>query len=396
VHETVRLAVQKKASGSILLVEDDADLARSLARSIGAEGYRVVVAKSSAEALEAITGGSFDAVISDLNLPGASGVDVLSVVRAYDKDVPLIVMTGAPTVDTAIEAVSLGVLEYLVKPCPRDQLLKAVARASAVRRRSVMRREVDTIAPARESTATASLGAAFERALESLFVELEPVMDSSTRSVKGVEARVQSREETLPTQALIVVAAEALGRLGDLRRRARDLAVKAFVGQPPGTMLFIDVHTSDLLDSDLYSPDAPLSRIAGDVVLQIRGRGDSLSIVDLAARASVLRFVGFRIAICDLDGGDARLTQLAELSPDFVKIDAKLVRGLDRAPKRKRVVRALASMCTALGAVTVAEGVSTAEERAAVEDAGCVLVQGPLMQARLAPRSTPRPLAATG
>jgi EAL domain-containing protein (putative c-di-GMP-specific phosphodiesterase class I) len=246
-----------------------------------------------------------------------------------------------------------------------------------------------------ESSATPMLAAAFERALASLFVELEPVVDARTRVVVGLEARVQSREESLPTQAVLVVAAEALGRLGDLRRRARDLAVKAFVGQPQGTTLFIDVHASDLLDGDLYAPEAPLSRIASDAVLQIRGRGDALSIVDLAARTSVLRFLGFRIAIADLDGGEARLTQLAELAPDFVKIDAKLVRGLDLAPKRKRVVRALASMCTALGAVAVAEGVSTAEERTAVEEAGCALVQGPL-QVRHSPRSTPRPLAATG
>ena len=101
---------------------------------------------------------SFDAVISDLNLPGASGVDVLNVVRAYDPDVPLVLMTGAPTVDTAIEAVTLGVLEYLVKPTPREQLVRVLTRCTTARRSSIQKREAsDSMAAAQASNIAAAM-----------------------------------------------------------------------------------------------------------------------------------------------------------------------------------------------------------------------------------------------
>ena len=139
-HATVRFP-SAAHKGAVLLIEDDAPLARSLVRVIKAEGYDVVHVGSAAAAVDLVKGGSFDVVLTDLNLPGASGVDVLNLVRAYDPDVPLVLMTGAPTIDTAIEACNLGVLEYLVKPTPRDQLARVLSRATKARRLALHQRE---------------------------------------------------------------------------------------------------------------------------------------------------------------------------------------------------------------------------------------------------------------
>jgi len=455
VHATTRFtAPQKTAQGTVLLIEDDAPLARSLIRLMNAEGYQVVHVGSGSAGVDKVMSRSFDAVISDLNLPGASGVDVLNVVRAYDPDVPLILMTGCPTVDTAIEACSLGVLEYLVKPTPREQLVRVLARATDVRREALLRREArssgafeksahvpnpnaDTVrppapakgaavvapasptlpvptfadpAPAAPSDASAAkasmanaetltamptaasapsgLGAAFERAMTTLSVELEPIVDGRTKKLVGYAARMFSGEETLATEHALVVAAERLALLEQLRRRVRDLAVKAFATCPADALLFVDVHPTDLRDGDLYSPEPPLARIAERVVLQVRARG--LTMADLSARASVLRFVGFRLAIADLDAGQACLEQIAELSPDYVKIDARLVRGLDSSVGRRRLVSALVSMCRSLDAVAIAEGVSTAEECDALHEAGCGMMQGAIA-VRYAPPPSNRP-----
>ena len=432
VHHTTRFSAPKTAQGTVLLIEDDVHLARSLVRVMNAEGYQVVHVGSGAAAVEKVMSRSFDAVISDLNLPGASGVDVLNVVRAYDPDVPLVLMTGAPTVATAIEACSLGVLEYLVKPTPRDEIARVLGRATKARRSALNQREVtdsvrhaaataETMRPpsskgaafaetqvaipamknppspapvaigadvaSTTSTASAasppsagvsaSLRATYERAMASLSVELEPIADGKTRKLLGFAARMHSSEETMRTESALVVAAERLDCLEALRRRVRDLAVKAFAAAPADALLFVDVHPSDLRDGDLYSPEPPLARIADRVVLQVWARG--LALEDLSARASVLRFVGFRLAIADLDAGQACLAQIADLSPEFVKIDARLVRGLDGSPTRARLVGALTSMCRALDAVSIAEGVSTAEEAAALVEVGCSVVQGSLV-----------------
>lgn len=407
-HDTLRLTTPKRVSGTVLLVEDDEALARSLSRLIRAEGYDVVHAPTGAIAIDAVMNGSFDVVLSDLHLPGTTGIDVLDVVRAYDRDVPLVLMTGGPTTETAIAACRLGVIDYLLKPMTREDVARVLARATAARRSSAVRIEVSAhesvalasaqraFAPTQPSMGvvvapkndTANLAGAFERALGSLEVELEPIVDTKIGLV-GYAARMASMEETLSTEAALVVAADRLGRLQELRRRVRDQAVKAFVDAPPGALLFVDVHHSDLVDGDLYSPDPPLARIAERIVLQVRATGPALGLSDLPARASVLRFVGFRIAIADLDGAHARLSQLADLAPDFVKIDPRVVRGLDAAPQRQRIVAALVSMCRSLEAVPIAEGVATAEERDALVKAGCEMIQGSLVARHALPRRPP-------
>ena len=437
VNETTRFTAPRPAAGTVLLIEDDQALARSLVRIMNAEGYQVVHVGTGAAAVEAVMSRSFDVVFSDLNLPGSSGVDVLNVVRAYDPDVPLVLMTGCPTVDTAIEAVSLGVLEYLVKPTPRDHLVSVLGRATKARRSAMHRREAtdsehlaaataptvrppssgpkplsdalgmananadrsssasETLRDLREplpasipappsavsraaSHTCPSIRMTFDRALETLTVDLEPISDTKTKKLLGYGARMTSLEETLSTESALVVCAERLGRLEELRRRVRDLAVKTFVKAPPDALLFVDVHPADLLDGDLYSPEPPLARIAERVVLQVRAVG--FSIADLCARASVLRFIGFRLAIADLDAGQACLSQIADLSPEFVKIDASLVRNVDASAGRRRLVAALVAMCRTLDAVAIAEGVSTAEESESLLEAGCGLVQGPIVR----------------
>lgn len=406
-YETVRISTPVRSrNASVLLIEDDDDVAKAMTRMITIEGYRVVRASDSAAAVESFRAGAFDAVISDLHLPGSNGVDVLNVVRAYDPDVPLVLVSGDPDMKSAMEAVSLGVLEYLVKPMSRESLAAVLRRASAARRAASLRNEAMPTAPppslsfappspisvAPPSAATASTHALLDRALGLAFADLEPVVDARHRTVVGYEAKLCSREDSLATQQALVVTAEKLGRLEELRRKARDLAVKAFVGAPSLATLFVDVHMSDLLDGDLFAQESPLSRVADRVVLQVRARGPALELEDLTARVSVLRFLGFRIAIADLDGGRARLAQIADLAPEFVKIDADLVRGVESSPSRRRVVSALASMCKALGAKTIAEGVTSAEERDALLETGCELVQGPLLsRLATAPRRTPFP-----
>ena len=243
---------------------------------------------------------------------------------------------------------------------------------------------MDQVLPGETSGAARAM---FDRAMTTLAVELEPIADAKSKKLLGYAARMRSEEDSLTTDSALVVMATRLDRLEELRRRVRDLAVREFASAPADALLFVDVHPSDLLDGDLYSPEPPLARIAERVVLQVRARG--LAMADLSARASVLRFVGFRLAIADLDAGQACLAQIADLAPEFVKIDARLVKGLDGSLGRRRLVSALVSMCRSLDAVSIAEGVSTAEEREALLSAGCNVVQGAIA-ARHAPPSTRR------
>jgi len=93
----------------------------------------------------------------------------------------------------------------------------------------------------------------------------------------------------------------------------------------------------------------------------------------------MLRKLGYRIAVDDLGAGYAALGALASLEPEIVKLDMSLIRDLDKQPKKRRVVAAIATLCRELGGKVVAEGVETPAERAVITESGIDLIQGYLL-----------------
>jgi EAL domain-containing protein (putative c-di-GMP-specific phosphodiesterase class I) len=363
---------------SVLVVDDDPAFARATGRVLEAGGYKVTLAPDGNAAVEAIMGGSFDVIVSDIQMPGMSGVDLLRVVRAYDLDVPLILMTGDPQLETAVEAVSLGAMQYLTKPVPKDVLLPLVERASRLHRMAQMKRDSLRLLGETDNAAgdRAGLEASFERALDSLWMALQPIVDPRTRAVFGYEALMRSDEPSLPHPGAVLSAAERLDRLPDLGRRVRRAAVTAFDGAPTGTGLFVNLHTRDLLDDDLYASDAPLTKIAGRVILEVTERSTIDDIRDVPARVRRLRDRGFRIAIDDLGAGYAGLSSFVALEPDIVKLDMSLVRGSHLSDVRQRLIASMTGLSREMGMRVVAEGVEVVEERDCVMRCGCDLLQG--------------------
>jgi len=363
---------------AVLVVDDDPAVGRSLQRVLESAGYDVALADDGNVAIETLMRRSFDVVLSDIRMPGMSGVELLSVVRAYDIDVPVILMTGAPTVETAIEAVSLGAVQYLSKPTPMDTVLSAID--NALRSRRVARSRRDTLPPDSEAREAdlAELRASFQRALDGMWMAFQPIVDSARRRVFGYEALMRAPEETLRGPSDVLLAAERLDRLPDLGARIRGLCAQAFEHAPDDALLFVNLHPRDLLDKDLYEAGSPLTKIAGRVVLEITERSTLEDVKDIQARVAVLRYHGFRIAIDDLGAGYAGLSSLVSLGPEIVKLDMSLVRGVHRSEIRQRVIGSLVALCAETGMRVVAEGVEAAEERDAVRRLGCDLLQGHL------------------
>ena len=85
---------------------------------------------------------------------------------------------------------------------------------------------------------------------------------------------------------------------------------------------------------------------------------------------------GFKIAIDDLGAGYSSLTMLADLKPQFIKLDMSLVRNIENESRKQRLVQLMVTFADATNAQTIAEGVETAEESAALIDCGIHLMQG--------------------
>jgi two-component system, NtrC family, response regulator HydG len=126
----------------ILIIDDDEAVRASLERTLRTAGHAVQAAASGEAGFDLARGGTFDVVVSDLQMPGLSGLDVLRKLRDARVDSTFIVMTGFGTLDTAIEALRLGAVDFLQKPFFREELLSRI-RSAAERRQLV--RQVDLL-----------------------------------------------------------------------------------------------------------------------------------------------------------------------------------------------------------------------------------------------------------
>jgi DNA-binding NtrC family response regulator len=115
----------------ILLIEDDPGAASALKKVLQAEGHIVELAERGDDGLTLARSRAFDLVLTDLKLPGLSGMDLAIQLRTVKPKLPIVMITAHGTTDTAIEATKIGAYEYLIKPFEADDLLDVVSAAVA-------------------------------------------------------------------------------------------------------------------------------------------------------------------------------------------------------------------------------------------------------------------------
>lgn len=128
--------------GRILVVDDESNARNALAEILKEEGYGVETAADGFKGLSRFSDFSPDLVLTDLKMPGMDGVQLLKKVRELDGGLPVIVMTAFGAVDTAVQAMRAGAVDYLTKPINMDELLLVVERALEQNR---LRREANEL-----------------------------------------------------------------------------------------------------------------------------------------------------------------------------------------------------------------------------------------------------------
>src|SRR5690606_18142489 len=196
------------------------------------------------------------------------------------------------------------------------------------------------------------------------------------RSLFAYEALLRSEEKSLPHPGAVLDAAQQLDRLSEVGRCMRERAVARLSRTDSTCDLFLNLHPIDLTDPLLLNPNAPHMALANRVVLEITERASITGIGDLATKVRALRDAGFRIAVDDLGAGYAGLASFVQLEPDLVKLDMCLVRDVHKNATKQRLVRSMTQVCADMGMLVVGEGVETREERDALIELGCDLLQG--------------------
>jgi EAL domain-containing protein (putative c-di-GMP-specific phosphodiesterase class I) len=364
--------------GHVLVVDDDPLTTRAYARQLGEAGHDVAVANSAQAAERLLANEVFDVVVSDVALPETDGLTLLASLRQRDEDLPVILLTQAPALESAVRALDYGAFRYLVKPVGTKILTDTVA--LAVRAHDVARARRQALAARlvtqRRELDRASLEKRFTNALETLWVAQQPIVSWSKRRTFAHEALVRNDEPMLRNPLELFDAAERLGRLHQLGRAIRVEIARAVKATAPPGLMFVNLHPADLADDALYDESAPLRPFASQVVFEITERATLDTIGDLGERMVRLRTLGYRIAVDDLGAGYSGFSTFTQLEPDVVKVDMSLIRGIEGSAMKQRLVGSVVTLCSDLGILIVGEGIETAGERDALVGLGGDLCQG--------------------
>jgi putative nucleotidyltransferase with HDIG domain len=126
-------AKQQKRTMRVLVVDDEKSIRVCVREFLTAAGYAADIAENAPTAKELLKAHDYDVIISDIVLPGISGVELLQDIAKMTPRAQVIMMTGEPTVETASEAVRAGARDYLTKPIGKDDLLRSVANAAKLK-----------------------------------------------------------------------------------------------------------------------------------------------------------------------------------------------------------------------------------------------------------------------
>lgn len=216
-----------------------------------------------------------------------------------------------------------------------------------------------------------------ERAVVPFYQPLVRV-DDPDLSVVGYEVLGRSRMFGLRTPGEMFATASQLNLEAELSRIFRQRGLEAAVDLPPGSNLFVNTHPIELVEDGLAESLQLARKLHPDqlITLEIHEAAVTNPKLIRSLRA-VLDDLDMQLAFDDFGAGQARLVELSEASPDYLKFDMGLVQGIAKAPpRRQQVLSMLTRMVKELGIIPLAEGVETQDDHETLRDMGFELGQG--------------------
>jgi EAL domain-containing protein (putative c-di-GMP-specific phosphodiesterase class I) len=210
----------------------------------------------------------------------------------------------------------------------------------------------------------------------------QPVVELDSGDVHGFEALARGPKDSMFEMPRAMFALSGrVGASGDLDRVCRAAAIRGGAGVAYGRKLFVNVLPTTLAGAEWSAGAVPellaaAGRAPGDVVVEVSERAIGADAPSLADAWDALRAEGFALALDDVgtgrDGGEA----LERLRPDYLKVDASVVRGIDTNLVKQEIFSTIARSGGAIGARLVAVGVESAEEASTLRRLGARFAQG--------------------
>ena len=267
-------------TGRILFIDDDRAGREVALFNLRKAGYEVTAASDGQEGLAAFSPEKFDLVVTDVKMPGLSGIDVLRRVRTQSPDTPVLVITAFGNVETAVEAMKAGAYDFIGKPFHRDQLLLSVEKAFERQRLSAEVRDLRIRAGG----------------VEREIVSVSPAM----KQVLSIADRVAVTEATILITGESGTGKEAVARRIHVRSR-----------RPEGPFVAVNCAAipGELLESELFGhARGAFTGAVRDRTGRFRQAAsgtlflDEVGEIPLALQAKLLRVLQERVV--DVVGGD--------------------------------------------------------------------------------------------
>ena len=210
-----------------------------------------------------------------------------------------------------------------------------------------------------------------------VYVDYHPIVVADTRAVFGYEALARGRMRALRSpEVMFEVAAEA-DLVWELSRLCRSRAIEGMNGRlRPNELLFLNVDPHDFADPAFNQEFEQQVGEPGRVVIEITERTAIKDYPKFRERLAALRSLGYRFAVDDAGSGYAGLGSIANLEPDFIKLDMSLITCIDANFIKQNLVETMVRFANDQGAMVIAEGVERVEEFDTVRSLGVHLVQG--------------------
>ena len=214
---------------------------------------------------------------------------------------------------------------------------------------------------------------------EAVFIEYHPIIITDTEEVYGYEALARGKRRELRSPEILFEVAEEANLVWELSRLLRRCAVEGILSElKDGQFLFLNIDPHDFDDPAFRNLD-PMDLGIDDptrVVLEITERTAIKDYPRFQEYLKYFRDQGFKFAVDDAGSGYAGLGSIANLAPDYIKLDISLISNIDTNFLKQNLVETLVQFANTHGAKVVAEGVERREEFETVKQLGVHLTQG--------------------
>lgn len=209
-----------------------------------------------------------------------------------------------------------------------------------------------------------------------LYIDYHPIVVADTQEIFGYEALARGTMRSMRRPEVMFEVAAQSDMIWELSRLCRNTAIRGMKDRlEKGQLLFINIDPQDFFDPSFTETDLDVPDPAC-VVLEITERTAIKDYPKFRGRLKDFRNRGYRFAVDDAGSGYAGLGSIANLEPDFIKLDISLINCIDENFIKQNLVETMVRFANDQGAKVIAEGVERAEEYEAVKQLGVHLVQG--------------------